>query len=95
MSCGRFVVLPETGRHGDHGKAEDRDDRPLPYRGDNRAELEGTRGEPIGESQVDIGAECDTLPIEPDAPARARFQGPNQWPGALPDVRPCRTSPEV
>jgi len=58
------------------------------FRGYNRAGLEYTRGKPDWREQIDIGAEREALPFNPSAPAWTRLQGPNQWPTALPDLRP-------
>jgi isopenicillin N synthase-like dioxygenase len=58
------------------------------FRGYNRAGFEHTRGEPDWREQVDIGAERDPLPITKGSPPWARLQGPNQWPSALPELRP-------
>jgi isopenicillin N synthase-like dioxygenase len=58
------------------------------FRGYNRAGLEHTRGKPDWREQIDIGAERDALPFDPSAPAWTRLQGPNQWPAALPDLKP-------
>jgi isopenicillin N synthase-like dioxygenase len=58
------------------------------FRGYNRAGFEHTRGKPDWREQVDIGAERDPLPITETSPPWARLQGPNQWPSALPELRP-------
>jgi isopenicillin N synthase-like dioxygenase len=58
------------------------------FRGYNRVGLERTRGKPDWREQVDIGAERPALPRTPGAPAWTRLQGPNQWPAALPEMRP-------
>jgi isopenicillin N synthase-like dioxygenase len=58
------------------------------FRGYNRAGFEHTRGKPDWREQIDIGAEREALPFNPSAPAWTRLQGPNQWPRALPDLRP-------
>jgi len=58
------------------------------FRGYNRAGLEHTRGEPDWREQIDIGRELPALPFDPSAPAWRRLQGPNQWPAALPELRP-------
>jgi isopenicillin N synthase-like dioxygenase len=58
------------------------------FRGYNRAGYEHTRGQPDWREQVDIGAEKTARPFDPAAPAWARLQGPNQWPAALPELKP-------
>jgi isopenicillin N synthase-like dioxygenase len=58
------------------------------FRGYNRAGYEHTRGQPDWREQVDIGAEKTATPFDPAAPAWARLQGPNQWPAALPELKP-------
>lgn len=57
------------------------------FRGYNRAGWERTRGLPDWREQVDIGVELPTLTQNPDLPAWARLQGPNQWPAAIPELR--------
>jgi isopenicillin N synthase-like dioxygenase len=59
------------------------------FRGYNRAGLEHTRGKPDWREQIDIGAEREALPFDPTAPAWRRLQGPNQWPDALPELKPA------
>lgn len=59
------------------------------FRGYNRVAWERTRGAPDWREQIDIGAERPALPRTPDLPAWARLQGPNQWPAALPELRPA------
>ncbi len=58
------------------------------FRGYNRAASEITRGQPDQREQFDLGAERDVLPLTPDSPLWARLQGPNQWPEALPQLKP-------
>ena len=58
------------------------------FRGYNRAGFEHTRGQPDWREQIDIGAEREALPLDRDAPPWRRLQGPNQWPWALPDLKP-------
>lgn len=78
----RFFALPEPDKlaiemvHSPH------------FRGYNRVGWERTRGLADWREQVDIGAERPALPTGPGAPAWARLQGPNQWPDALPELRP-------
>jgi isopenicillin N synthase-like dioxygenase len=58
------------------------------FRGYNRVASERTRGQPDWREQIDIGAERQALPREANAPTWARLRGPNQWPAALPELRP-------
>jgi isopenicillin N synthase-like dioxygenase len=58
------------------------------FRGYNRAGFERTRDKPDWREQIDIGAEREALPFSPSAPGWSRLQGPNQWPSALPELRP-------
>ena len=83
LTCSRrFFALPTADKlaiemvHSPH------------FRGYNRAAWELTRGAPDWREQIDIGAERTPLPREPGKPAWTRLQGPNQWPAALPELRP-------
>src|ERR1700722_20980079 len=58
------------------------------FRGYNRVAPERTRGEPDWREQIDIGAERPALPRNAGAPVWDRLRGPNQWPAALPELRP-------
>lgn len=58
------------------------------FRGYTRAGQELTRGRPDWREQFDIGAER-LAAWRPGAPAWRRLQGPNQWPAALPELRPA------
>lgn len=58
------------------------------FRGYNRAASELTRGQPDWREQFDIGAERNPLPQTDKTPSWARLQGPNQWPQALPELKP-------
>ncbi|CAI8819261.1 isopenicillin N synthase family dioxygenase [Pseudomonas serboccidentalis] len=58
------------------------------FRGYNRAASEITRGQPDLREQFDLGAEREALPLLTDSPLWARLQGPNQWPQALPQLKP-------
>jgi isopenicillin N synthase-like dioxygenase len=58
------------------------------FRGYNRAGFEHTRGKPDWREQLDVGPEKPALPFDRAAPAWRRLQGPNQWPSALPDLKP-------
>jgi len=57
------------------------------FRGYTRPGREFTRGKPDWREQIDVGPELPALPPDADRPWR-RLQGPNQWPAALPDLRP-------
>lgn len=59
------------------------------FRGYTRAGWERTRGLADWREQLDIGAERPALPWGPDSPPWIRLQGPNQWPDALPELRPA------
>jgi isopenicillin N synthase-like dioxygenase len=78
----RFFALPEPD------KLEIEMINSPHFRGYNRAGFEHTRGKPDWREQIDIGAEREALPFSPAAPAWTRLQGPNQWPAALPELRP-------
>ncbi len=58
------------------------------FRGYNRAGQERTRGEQDWREQLDINTEEEPAKIDPDSPAWRRLQGPNQWPEALPELKP-------
>ncbi|PMQ07587.1 2-oxoglutarate-dependent ethylene/succinate-forming enzyme [Pseudomonas sp. AD21] len=58
------------------------------FRGYNRAASEITRGQPDLREQFDLGAEREALPLLAGSPFWARLQGPNQWPQALPQLKP-------
>src|SRR6185437_3687839 len=78
----RFFALPEADK-----LAIEMVNSPH-FRGYNRVAWERTRGMPDWREQIDIGPERAALPRTPDLPAWARLQGPNQWPAALPQLRP-------
>lgn len=59
------------------------------FRGYTRAGQERTRGEADWREQLDINSEAAPFPLEPGTPAWRRLQGPNQWPDALPGLRPA------
>jgi isopenicillin N synthase-like dioxygenase len=58
------------------------------FRGYNRVASERTRGLPDWREQIDIGAERPALPRDAGLPHWSRLRGPNQWPAALPELRP-------
>ena len=78
----RFFALPESDK-----LAIEMVNSPH-FRGYNRVAWERTRGTPDWREQIDIGAERPALPRSPDLPPWTRLQGPNQWPDALPELRP-------
>ncbi len=57
------------------------------FRGYTRPGGELTRGERDWREQFDINSERDAM-WRPGLPAWMRLQGPNQWPQALPELRP-------
>ncbi|PWC79178.1 2-oxobutyrate oxidase [Azospirillum sp. TSH64] len=59
------------------------------FRGYTRAGWERTRGLADWREQLDVGAERPALPWSPNSPPWVRLQGPNQWPEALPELRPA------
>jgi isopenicillin N synthase-like dioxygenase len=78
----RFFTLPERDKQAIEMALSPH------FRGYTRPGWERTRGRPDWREQIDIGAERPALPTGPGAPPWARLQGPNQWPGALPDLKP-------
>ncbi|PZO74102.1 MAG: 2-oxobutyrate oxidase [Mesorhizobium amorphae] len=58
------------------------------FRGYNRVGQERTKGERDWREQIDIGTEAEALPSGAGRPAWERLQGPNQWPSALPELKP-------
>ncbi|MER8978356.1 2-oxoglutarate and iron-dependent oxygenase domain-containing protein [Mesorhizobium sp. M0870] len=58
------------------------------FRGYNRIGQELTKGQRDWREQVDIGSEAPALPRNASLPAWTRLQGPNQWPTALPELKP-------
>lgn len=59
------------------------------FRGYTRIGAELTRGRPDWREQLDIGVEVDAAAPDPGAPVWKRLLGPNQWPAALPALRPA------
>ncbi|WDD92352.1 isopenicillin N synthase family oxygenase [Burkholderia sp. FERM BP-3421] len=59
------------------------------FRGYTRAGDELTRGRRDWREQFDIGAERPVIAQQAGLPAWTRLQGPNQWPDALPDLKPA------
>ncbi len=79
----RFFALPEPDK-----LAVEMVNSPH-FRGYTRVAWERTRGLQDWREQIDIGAEQSVLPRAPGAPPWIRLQGPNQWPAALPELRPA------
>ncbi|EHM01865.1 oxidoreductase, 2OG-Fe(II) oxygenase family protein [Acetobacteraceae bacterium AT-5844] len=79
----RFFALPEADKlsvqmvHSPH------------FRGYNRAGQELTRGKADWREQFDIHAEREALDSKPGSAPWLRLQGPNQWPAALPELKPA------
>lgn len=78
----RFFALPEAE------KIEVEMVNSPHFRGYTRPGYEYTRGAQDWREQIDVGAERPALPADPRLPAWTRLQGPNQWPSALPDLKP-------
>lgn len=81
-SSRRFFALPETA------KLEIEMVNSPHFRGYNRVGQELTQGQRDWREQVDIGSEAPALPFDKGLPAWTRLQGPNQWPSALPELKP-------
>lgn len=58
------------------------------FRGYTRAGGEITGGQPDWREQVDFDCEEEVVEITPETPAWKRTLGPNQWPAAMPRLRP-------
>jgi isopenicillin N synthase-like dioxygenase len=78
----RFFALPEPDK-----LAVEMVNSPH-FRGYNRVARERTRGLADWREQIDIGAEQAAAALGPGSPAWLRLRGPNQWPAALPELRP-------
>jgi isopenicillin N synthase-like dioxygenase len=78
----RFFTLPE-----DEKLAIEMVNSPH-FRGYTRAGWERTKGRPDWREQLDVGQEAEALPRNDGLPAWTRLQGPNQWPGSLPELKP-------
>jgi isopenicillin N synthase-like dioxygenase len=59
------------------------------FRGYTRLGHEYTNGHADLRDQLDIGHELPAARLGPGDPAWLRLRGPNQWPDALPDLRPA------
>lgn len=79
----RFFALPEDDR-----MAIVNTNTPY-FKGYTRLGMEHTGGRPDWRDQIDIGPDHRSAPVLPEgAPAWMRLRGPNQWPEALPELRP-------
>lgn len=78
-----FFALPEAEKRG-IAMANTRHFRGYTCLGDER-----TGGRVDWREQIDIGLELPALDVNPGEPAWRRLQGPNQWPAALPALRPA------
>jgi isopenicillin N synthase-like dioxygenase len=61
------------------------------FRGYTRFGHERTNGAVDLRDQIDIGREEPARDLRPDEPQWLRLRGPNQWPSALPALRPAVT----
>ncbi|WP_020667797.1 isopenicillin N synthase family dioxygenase [Amycolatopsis nigrescens] len=61
-------------------------------RGYSEVGRELTKGAPDQRRQLDIGPERDPSPADPDAAPYLWLVGPNQWPAAMPELRPAITA---
>lgn len=59
------------------------------FRGYTRAGGELTKGKADWREQLDIGVERPSIAQAPGVPVWTRLQGPNQWPAALPELKPA------
>lgn len=78
----RFFALPEAA------KLEIEMINSPHFRGYTRIGREYTRGQQDWREQIDINTEAEALPIGPETPPWRRLIGPNQWPSALPELKP-------
>ncbi|MBL1090588.1 isopenicillin N synthase family oxygenase [Streptomyces sp. 9-7] len=79
----RFFALPEADR-----LALNILDSPL-FRGYSELGREHTKGIPDQRQQLDIGPEQPTRTPAPGEPAYRCLIGPNEWPEAMPELRPA------
>jgi isopenicillin N synthase-like dioxygenase len=78
----RFFALPEADKFSVEMIHSPR------FRGYTRPGREFTRGESDWREQLDVGAERPALPADAITQPWHRLQGPNQWPDALPELKP-------
>jgi isopenicillin N synthase-like dioxygenase len=81
----RFFDLPERDR------LEIENVNSPQFRGYTRFGHERTNGAVDLRDQIDIGREEPARNLDPDEPKWLRLRGPNQWPSALPELRPAVT----
>ncbi|RWC90613.1 MULTISPECIES: isopenicillin N synthase family oxygenase [unclassified Mesorhizobium] len=79
----RFFALPEADKLAIEMVKSSQ------FRGYTRAGGELTKGKADWREQLDIGVERPTIAQGPGIPAWTRLQGPNQWPHALPELKPA------
>lgn len=77
-----FFDLPEASRR------EISNLNSAQFRGWTRVASEHTAGVPDRREQIDIGPERAVLDLGPADPDYLRLVGPNQWPSAVPELRP-------
>ena len=82
----RFFALPEADR-----LAIANTNTPY-FRGYTRLGMEHTGGRPDWRDQIDVGPEREPVALGPGDPAWLRLRGPNQWPAAVPEMRPVVTT---
>lgn len=78
-----FFSLPEPRRQ------EISNLRSPHFRGYTSLATEHTAGAADEREQIDIGPERAALDLQPGDPAYLRLVGPNQWPSAVPELRPA------
>ena len=78
-----FFALPEADKLGIEMVKSSQ------FRGYTRAGGELTKGKEDWREQLDIGVERAAISQGPGVSAWTRLQGPNQWPAALPDLKPA------
>jgi isopenicillin N synthase-like dioxygenase len=79
----RFFALPEADKLAIEMVKSSQ------FRGYTRAGGELTKGAADWREQLDIGVERQPIPQGPGIAPWTRLQGPNQWPSALPDLKPA------
>lgn len=81
-----FFALPEADR------LEIENTKSPQFRGYTRFGHERTNGRTDLRDQIDISHERPAYTPSPDEPQWLRLRGPNQWPSALPGLRPVATA---
>ena len=82
----RFFALPDADR------VEIANTNTPYFRGYTRLGMEHTNGISDWRDQIDIGPEHEPVEVGPGDPAWMRLRGPNQWPSAVPELRPVMTA---